>query len=142
MSDHDDDCPLPRRPPHDVPDIQIIAKDNPDRYECSSGSHVAYLTLVHRNFISYVERAFEARGLKVNVLLLSPKLPEASVMRRQILEGVLAVTKLDRNVQMANKFHMSVFDRSQGANNVRFEGELNVGLDHQVKTLIMPYRIR
>lgn len=31
QSDFDDDCPLPRRSPHDVPDLQIIAKDNPDR---------------------------------------------------------------------------------------------------------------
>lgn len=96
----------------------------------------------HRNFISYVERAFEARGIKVNVLLLSPKLPEASVMRRQILEGVLAVTKLDRNVQMANKFHLSVFDRSQGASNVRFEGEIDSRSHARLETLITPCRVR
>lgn len=79
-----------------------------------------------RNFIGYVERAFEARGIRVNVLLLSPKLPETSVMRRQIIEGVLAVTKLDRSSQMTNKFQLSVFDRSQGANNVRFEGNIPI----------------
>lgn len=29
--DIEDDLPLPRRDPRDVPDIQIIAKDEPDR---------------------------------------------------------------------------------------------------------------
>lgn len=28
----EDDCPLPRRASHEVPDIQIIAKDDPDRF--------------------------------------------------------------------------------------------------------------
>lgn len=70
-----------------------------------------------------MERAFGDRGVRTNVLLLSPKLSEASVMRRQILEGVIAVMKLDGSVQLSHKYQLSVFDRSAGANNVRFEGK-------------------
>lgn len=76
-----------------------------------------------RGFVNYVEKAFEARGLRHNVLLLSPRLSEAAVMRRQIIEGVLAVIKLDHIVQAKNKYSISVFDRSAGAANVRFDGK-------------------
>lgn len=75
-----------------------------------------------RNFLGYVEKTFEGRGLQCNVLILSPRLNEAAVVRRQIIEGVQAVMKLNRIVQSTQKFPLSVFDRSAGANNVRFEG--------------------
>lgn len=69
-----------------------------------------------------VERAFEARGIKSDVLILSARLSEAAVVRRQIIEGVQAVMKLDRISQMTQVFNLSVFNRSAGADNVSFEG--------------------
>ena len=100
----DDDLPLPRRAPRDVPDVQIIVLDSLDR-----------------DFISWVEQAFSSRGVRVDVLLLSPRLSEAAVIRRQIVEGVVAVVKLTRQNQNTGKIGLQIFDRRQGANNVKFE---------------------
>lgn len=102
--DSDDDLPLPRRDPRDVPDVQIIVLDELDR-----------------NFISWVERAFTAASIRVDVLLLSPRLSEAAVIRRQIIEGVLAVSRVTRVNQQTAKIPLQVFDRTKGAANVRFE---------------------
>ncbi|WPG97847.1 Hypothetical protein R9X50_00062900 [Acrodontium crateriforme] len=100
----DDDLPLPRRGPRDVPDVQIIVLDNLDR-----------------DFIAWVERAFSSRNVRVDVLLLSPQLSEQAVIRRQIIEGVVAVTKLTRRNQDTGKIGLQIFDRSQGTANVKFE---------------------
>jgi hypothetical protein len=45
------------------------------------------------------------------------------VIRRQVLEGVLAVVRLSRMQQMANKIPLRLFNRSLGADNVKFEGK-------------------
>lgn len=58
--------------------------------------------------------------MRVDVLLLSPILSEAAVIRRQIIEGVLAVSKVDRMSQQIVKIPLQVFDRRGGAD-VRFE---------------------
>lgn len=117
-ADDDDALPLPRRAPRDVPDIQIIARDDPDRA-----------------FLTYVEKAFESRGVRCNVLMLSSRLNEAAVMRRQILEGVSAVMKLGRINQATQKFGMSLFDRSGGAN-VRFDEYSDLDLHICVELVI------
>ncbi|KAF2150897.1 hypothetical protein K461DRAFT_314816 [Myriangium duriaei CBS 260.36] len=101
--ERDDDLPLPRRAPRDVPDVQIIAVDNLDR-----------------EFIQWVERGISARGIKVDVLILSPRLSEAAVIKRQILEGVTAVSLLTLANQQRAKIPLRVFDRRGGAD-VRFE---------------------
>jgi len=67
-----------------------------------------------------VRHAFESRGIKVDVLLLSPRLSEAAVMRRQIMEGVAAVSRLGRLNQQMTKIPLQVFDRKSGAD-IRFE---------------------
>ena len=85
--------------------------------------------------MQYVEQSFEARGIKADVLLLSPKLAEAAVIRRQIIEGVHAVMKLERNVQYTNKFPLSVFDRSTPSN-VRFEEYLDLDLNIAVELVL------
>lgn len=103
QADEDDELPLPRRLPRDVPDVQIIVIGELDR-----------------NFIGWVERCFIDRGVRVDVLLLSPRMPEAAVIRRQIIEGVLAVSKVDRMSQQIAKIPLQVFDRRSGAD-VRFE---------------------
>ncbi|KAI6825601.1 hypothetical protein KC340_g15659 [Hortaea werneckii] len=100
----DDDLPLPRRQPRDVPDVQIIVLD-----------------ALNRDFISWVERAFSSRGIRVDVLLLSPRLDEQAVIRRQIVEGVTAVSRLTRTNQDTGKIGLRIFDRRGGQNNVKFE---------------------
>lgn len=101
--DDDDDLPLPRRAPRDVPEVQIVADDN-----------------LSREFIQWVERGVSSRGVKVDVLILSPRLSEAAVIKRQILEGVTAVCKLTLANQQKCKVPLQVFDRRNG-NDIRFE---------------------
>ena len=102
----DDDLPLPKRAPRDVPDVQIIVLDS-----------------LERDFIGWVEKAFSVRGVRVDVLLLSPRLSEQAVIRRQIVEGVVAVVKLNKENQSTGKIGLQVFDRSggQGLGSVKFE---------------------
>ncbi|KAK4556376.1 nuclear polyadenylated RNA-binding protein 3 [Recurvomyces mirabilis] len=102
----DDDLPLPRRQAHEVPDVQILVLDTLDR-----------------DFISWIENAFSSRGLRIDVLILSPRLSEQAVVRRQIVEGVVAVVKLTRGNQQNGKIGLQVFDRSQGLGlgSVKFE---------------------
>jgi len=77
--------------------------------------------MVTRNFIGYVERGFQERGITCDVLLLSARLNEAAVVRRQIIEGVQAVCKLTRASQGTSKIPLQIFDRRGGADNVAFE---------------------
>ena len=86
-----------------MPDVQIIVLDTLDR-----------------DFIQWVESSFSGK-VRVDVLLLSPRLSEQAVVKRQIVEGVIAVVKLTRQDQNTGKVGLQIFDRSQGANNVKFE---------------------
>lgn len=79
------------------------------------------LDSLDREFISWLEQAFTSRGVRVDVLLLSPRLSEQAVVKRQIVEGVVAVVKLTRRNQDTGKIGLQIFDRRQGANNVKFE---------------------
>lgn len=103
-SDEDADLQIPRRDPRDVPDTQIVLMDELDR-----------------GFVAWVEGEMRARGIRTEVLLLSPRSSLAAVIRRQILEGVLAVAQLTRRSQDTSKIPLQVFDRTGGANNVRFD---------------------
>jgi nuclear polyadenylated RNA-binding protein 3 len=76
---------------------------------------------INREFISYVESVFSKRGMRCDVLLLSSRLSEDAVIRRQIVEGVLAVVRLTRINQATGKIPLRLFDRSAGAGNVKFE---------------------
>ncbi|TKX22990.1 RNA recognition motif-containing protein 17 [Elsinoe australis] len=102
--DEDDDLPLPRRSPRDVPDVQIIVVDPG----------------IDRGFIQWVEKGMSSRGIKVDVLMLSPRLSEAAVIKRQIIEGVTAVVRMNRFSPKIGKIPLQVFDRRCGAE-VRFE---------------------
>lgn len=103
-TDEDADLQIPRRDPRDVPDAQIILMDELDR-----------------GFVAWVEGEMRARGIRTEVMLLSPRISLAAVIRRQILEGVLAVAQLNRRSQDTSKIPLQVFDRTGGANNVRFD---------------------
>jgi hypothetical protein len=73
-----------------------------------------------RGFVNWVEGELAARGLKVEIMFLSSRLPLETVIRRQILEGVHAVSQLDMRAQNSSKISLQVFDR-QGTDNVRFD---------------------
>lgn len=98
------ELPLPFRAPQDVPDVQV--------------------TVLHeglpRDFIRWVEEAFERASLRVNVLILSPRLNESAVVRRQIIEGVLAIVRLNNASMSRGKIDVQLFDRSRGNDNVQF----------------------
>ena len=102
--DEDAALGIPRRDPRDVPEVQIILLEELDR-----------------NFISWVENDIRGRGLKTEVMFLSARLPVEVVIRRQIMEGVLAVVKLTRKAQETSRIPLQVFDRTLGADNVRFD---------------------
>lgn len=104
-SDSDDGLPLPKRAPQNVPDVQIISNEN-----------------LNRDFINWIERAFQGRGLTVDVLYLSPRLDFDAVVRRQLVEGVLAVCRLSRANQDTGLINLRLFDRTgAGANNIKFD---------------------
>lgn len=76
-----------------------------------------------RNFIFLVENSFRNRGLRVDVLVLGPRIPLNAAVQRQIIEGVLAVVRLSRPNQFSRKIPLQVFDRTGGADNLRFNGK-------------------
>lgn len=94
---------IPRRDPRDVPDVQLIILENLDP-----------------QFVTWIQNEMRGR-VKVDVLRLDPRLPLQAVVRRQILEGVHAVSKLDLRAQNSSKIPLQVFDRQGGTNNVRFD---------------------
>lgn len=100
----DIDLPIPHRDHRDVPDVQIILMEQLDR-----------------QFVCWVEKELRSRGLKTDVMILSPRVSMEVVIRRQIMEGVLAVSRLDVISQNISKIPLQVFDRQGGANNVRFD---------------------
>ncbi|KAF2175588.1 hypothetical protein K469DRAFT_646961 [Zopfia rhizophila CBS 207.26] len=100
----DDDLPLPHRAPPQIPDVQVLVVND-----------------LPRDFIAWVEDAFRQRGLRIDVLILSPRLSEAAVVRRQIVEGVLAIVKLNAATLAKSKVNVQVFDRRGGADNIRFD---------------------
>lgn len=95
---------MPKRAPRDVPEVQIIVLDDIDRH-----------------FIAYVERSFKDRGLRCDVLILSPRLSEEAVIRRQIVEGVLAVARLTRMNASTGKLSLQLFDYRGGVDQVQFQ---------------------
>ena len=76
-----------------------------------------------REFVYRVERAFRDRGLRSDVLFLSPRIDLAAVINRQIIEGVLAIAKISRSSQYSGRIPLQVFDHSHGVNDVRFNGK-------------------
>ncbi|KAI9822315.1 MAG: hypothetical protein M1827_000033 [Pycnora praestabilis] len=118
-TDEDDELPLPKRAPRDVPDVQIIVMDDIDR-----------------EFIAYIERSFRDRGVRPDVLYLNGRLSLAAVLRRQILEGVQAVVKLDRQTQHTGKIPLQVFDRRGGVDNVRFDEYDNLDANIAVELVL------
>ncbi|KAK8050828.1 hypothetical protein PG994_012558 [Apiospora phragmitis] len=98
------DLDIPRRYAGDVPDVQLLL-----------------LQEVDRDFVTWVQRSFAERGLKVDVMFLNPRFPRDLVIQRQIVEGVHGVSDLDYRAQSIAKIPLQVFDRSAGRHNARFD---------------------
>ncbi|KAL1601785.1 nuclear polyadenylated RNA-binding protein 3 [Paraconiothyrium brasiliense] len=105
------DLPLPFRAPNEVPDVQVLVLDEG----------------VPRDFIRWVEETFERANLRVNVLILSPRLNETAVVRRQIIEGVLAIVRLNSASIPRSTIHVQLFDRSRGNDNVSYNEYADLG---------------
>ncbi|EFE41945.1 RNA-binding protein (Nab3), putative [Trichophyton verrucosum HKI 0517] len=85
-------------------------------------------------FVYRVENAFRDRGLRCDVLILSPRIRLSAVVRRQVMEGVLAIVRISRANQYSGKIPLQIFDRSGGMDNVRFNeySELDLSLAAEV----------
>ncbi|KAF7587005.1 hypothetical protein BBP40_007871 [Aspergillus hancockii] len=115
---NDADRGLPMR---GIEDIEAPARGPGDTKVMRSYRYLDELQeMCQRNFIFHVENAFRNRGLRVDVLVLGPRIPLNAAVQRQINEGVLAVVRLARPNQFSRKIPLQVFDRSGGADNVRF----------------------
>ncbi|KAJ5773571.1 hypothetical protein N7457_008467 [Penicillium paradoxum] len=98
--------------------------------------------MCQKNFVLHVENAFRNRGLRVDVLVLGPRIPLGAAVHRQFTEGVLAVVRLSRPNQVSRKIPLQLFDRTAGLDNVRFldypELEPNLSaelLSHQAQAM-------
>ncbi|KAJ6441146.1 RNA-binding protein (Nab3) [Purpureocillium lavendulum] len=100
---------LPRRSGADVPDVQIIMQ--PD---------------VSRDFATWVEGGFRAKGLKTEVMFLHSRIPKDQVIQRQAAEGVHGVVDLDLRAQSLGRIPVQAFDRSGGGSNIRFDQYLDL----------------
>ncbi|KYK54729.1 hypothetical protein DCS_06689 [Drechmeria coniospora] len=100
---------LPRRYGADIPDVQLILQ--PD---------------VNRDFATWVEGAFKAKGLKSEIMYLHPRMPKEQIVQRQAAEGVHAVVDLDFRAQSRGRIPVQAFDRSAGGSNVRFDQYLDL----------------
>ncbi|RDA82697.1 hypothetical protein CP532_3925 [Ophiocordyceps camponoti-leonardi (nom. inval.)] len=103
------DLNLPSRYGADVPDVQIILQPE-----------------VSRDFATWVEAAFKAKGLKTEVMYLHPRFPKSQVVQRLAAEGVYGVVDLDLRSQSLSRIPVQAFDRSGGGNKVRFDQYLDL----------------
>lgn len=104
-----DNFPLPRRYGNNVPECQIIVTDDTDR-----------------SFIYFVEKAFKDKGFRIDTLFLSPRLPLPSVVQQMIIEGIMAVIFLNRQLQSQSKISMQIFDRRANSSDVKFDEYANI----------------
>jgi nuclear polyadenylated RNA-binding protein 3 len=94
---------IPRREWDKIPDVQIIMMEQLDR-----------------GFVEWVEKQFINRGLKTEVMILSPRVSLEAVIQRQILENVHAVSQLTVQSQRFNRIPIQVFKR-RGNEEVQWE---------------------
>lgn len=126
--DSESDLPIPRRDPRNVPEVQVIVLENADKlvYPLTQVFTCQHANRFSSEFVYRVENAFRDRGLRCDVLILSPRIRLSAVVRRQVMEGVLAIVRISRANQYSGKIPLQIFDRSGGMDNVRFNGELHI----------------
>ncbi|KAG4303572.1 hypothetical protein PCK1_000090 [Pneumocystis canis] len=104
-----DTFPLPRRYGNDVPECQIIITDDTDR-----------------SFIYFVEKIFKDEGFRIDTLFLSPRLSLSSVVQQMIIEGIMAIIFLNRQMQSQSKISIQIFDRKADSSDVKFDEYANI----------------
>lgn len=72
-----------------------------------------------------IEQAFRERGLKTDVIFLSPRIQLSDVIRRQVVEGVLAISRINRRCEYSGKIPLEVFERMSGPDDTRTTGKLS-----------------
>ncbi|PHH73187.1 hypothetical protein CDD82_5613 [Ophiocordyceps australis] len=100
---------LPHRFGSEVPDVQIILQ--PD---------------VSRDFGAWVQDAFNAKGLRTEVMYLHPRFSRDHVIQRQAAEGVHGVVDLDAHAQSVGRIPVQAFKRSVESGKVRFDQYVNL----------------
>ncbi|ORY84477.1 hypothetical protein BCR37DRAFT_269912 [Protomyces lactucae-debilis] len=110
---------LPARVGKDIPEVQLIVTDRADP-----------------NYTYWVESTMRAAGLRTDIFFMSPKYVLADVARQQVMEGVLAVCFLNTVLQASSHVQVQVFDRSMGANNVRFEEYASLDVPVAIQLLL------
>ncbi|KAK9448327.1 uncharacterized protein V1518DRAFT_418664 [Limtongia smithiae] len=104
-----EDWPFPRRRVDDIPDIQILVIERLDR-----------------NFVYFVEKAFKDRGLKVDIVDMSPRVNMSAIIRQTILEGVSTVAVLTNDLQDRSQVSMQVFEKLADNATARFDEYRNL----------------
>ncbi|KAM5438523.1 nuclear polyadenylated RNA-binding protein 3 [Microsporum ferrugineum] len=101
---------------------------------CQSQEGTRVMSLKSSEFVYRVENAFRDRGLRCDVLILSPRIRPSAVVRRQVMEGVLAIVRISKVNQYSGKIPLQIFDRTGGMGNVRFNeySELDLSLAAEV----------
>ncbi|KAM5475962.1 nuclear polyadenylated RNA-binding protein 3 [Microsporum audouinii] len=101
---------------------------------CQSQEGTRVMSLKSSEFVYRVENAFRDRGLRCDVLILSPRIRLSAVVRRQVMEGVLAIVRISKVNQYSGKIPLQIFDRTGGMGNVRFNeySELDLSLAAEV----------
>ncbi|KAJ5163739.1 uncharacterized protein N7500_005569 [Penicillium coprophilum] len=112
-----------------IPEIDVTAASAQDHVEFMKVKRICLCLdelseMCRRCSSSYwrnlIENAFRNRGLRVDVLVLGPRIPLGAAVHRQFIEGVLAVVRLSRPNQVSRKIPLQLFDRTAGLDNVRF----------------------
>ncbi|KAH8697037.1 hypothetical protein BGW36DRAFT_295323 [Talaromyces proteolyticus] len=122
--DAEHDLSFSRRPPRELPDLQILAFDDVDK-----------------KFVYHVEGSFKTRGLRVDVSIEPPAYMDTAV-QRQMNEGVPAVVKISRNQQYSSKVTLLTFDRTAGSSKPRLNEYPDLDLHLAVEMTVHAQSLR
>lgn len=88
------------------PEVALIVKDNADRYD----PIVEHADI--RPYINFVEDLFEDRRIRTETIFVNPRMSIPDLTRQLIVDGVLAVAFLSRQLQERRKISMQTFQRN------------------------------
>jgi len=96
----------PPRGRQEPPEVALIVRDNADRYD-----PLAEYTDV-RPYINYVVDLFEDRRIRTETIFPNPRTPIQELTKQLIIDGVVAVVFLSRQLQDRRKISMQTFQRN------------------------------
>jgi len=102
--------PPPRSPPPRPRQLEvaIVVRDDPDRYQNDKKSDADKF----RSYINHVEDSFEDRHLTTDVIFLNPRSSVPDLTRQLVLDGVIGVVSLSRQLQERRKVSIQTFQRN------------------------------